>query len=41
MFQKKVDLVEKSVFDYKFKNPDVKNYKDKVKDEILRSVIYV
>ena len=40
-FGKKVDLVEKSVFDYKFKNPDVKNYKEKVKEEILGSVIYV
>lgn len=40
-FGKKVDLVEKSVFDYKFKNPDVKDYKGKVKEEILGSVIYV
>lgn len=40
-FGKKVDLVEKSVFDYKFKNPDVKDYKKKVKEEILGSVIYV
>ncbi|MDX8335103.1 nucleotidyltransferase family protein [Candidatus Cetobacterium colombiensis] len=40
-FGKKVDLVEKSVFDYKFKNPDVKDYKEKVKEEILGSVIYV
>lgn len=39
-FGKKVDLVEKSVFDYKFKNPDVKDYKEKVKEEILGSVIY-
>ncbi|MDX8334924.1 nucleotidyltransferase family protein [Candidatus Cetobacterium colombiensis] len=41
IFGKKVDLVEKSVFDYKFKNPDVKDYKEKVKEEILGSVIYV
>lgn len=40
-FGKKVDLVEKSVFDYKFKNPDVKDYKEKIKEEILGSVIYV
>ncbi|WP_047396540.1 nucleotidyltransferase domain-containing protein (plasmid) [Cetobacterium somerae] len=40
-FGKKVDLVEKSVFDYKFKNPDVKDYKEKVKEEILGSIIYV
>lgn len=40
-FGKKVDLVEKSVFDYKFKNPEVKDYKEKVKEEILGSVIYV
>lgn len=40
-FGKKVDLVEKSVFDYKFKKPDVKDYKGKVKEEILGSVIYV
>lgn len=40
-FGKKVDLVEKSVFDYKFKNPDVKDYKEKVKEEILGSVIYI
>lgn len=41
IFGKKVDLVEKSIFDYKFKNPDVKNYKEKVKEEILGSVVYV
>lgn len=40
-FEKKVDLVEKSVFDYKFKNIDIKDYKEKVKEEILGSVIYV
>jgi len=26
---------------YKFKNPKVQNYKDEIKKEILRSVIYV
>lgn len=41
IFGKKVDLVEKSIFDYKFKNPDVKDYKEKVKEEILGNVIYV
>lgn len=41
IFEKKIDLIEKSVFDYKFKNPDVKDYKEEVKKQILGSVIYV
>ena len=41
IFQKKVDLVDESMFEYKFKNPKVQKYKDDIKEEILRSVIYV
>lgn len=41
VFQRKVDLIEKGMFNYKFKNNDVQKYKDKIKEEILRSVIYV
>lgn len=41
LFGKKVDLIEKSVFDYKFKNPNVKSYKEKVTEEILGSAVYV
>lgn len=38
---KKIDLVEKSTFDYKYKNENVKEFKEDVKKEILESVIYV
>lgn len=41
IFQRKVDLVEKSMFQYKFKNLEVQKYKDKIKKEIFESVIYV
>ena len=41
IFQKKVDLVDESMFEYKFKNLKVQKYKDEIKEEILRSVIYV
>lgn len=41
LFGKKVDLVDKGVFEYKFKNPKVKEYKENVKKQILESVIYV
>ena len=41
IFQKRVDLVDESMFEYKFKNPKVQKYKDDIKEEILRSVIYV
>ena len=41
IFQKKVDLVDESMFEYKFKNLKVQKYKDDIKEEILRSVIYV
>ncbi len=38
---KKIDLVEKSTFDYRYKNENVKEFKEDVKKEILESVIYV
>ena len=41
IFHKKVDLIEKSVFDYKFQNNNVREYKEKIREEILESVIYV
>lgn len=41
IFGRKVDLIEKGTFDYKFKNQEVAKYKEKVKEEILGSVIYV
>lgn len=40
-FSKKIDLVTSGQFDYKYKNPLVAKYKEKVKNEILGSVIYV
>lgn len=40
-FGKKIDLVTSGQFDYKYKNPLVAKYKEKVKNEILGSVIYV
>ncbi|BBM57330.1 DNA polymerase beta domain-containing protein [Leptotrichia trevisanii] len=41
IFQKKMDLVDESMFEYKFKNPKVQKYKVDIKEEILGSVIYV
>ncbi|MEX6493592.1 nucleotidyltransferase domain-containing protein [Fusobacterium animalis] len=41
IFNRKVDLIEKGTFDYKFKNNNVREYKKKIKEEILGSVIYV
>ena len=41
IFHRKVDLIEKSVFDYKFKTKNVREYKEKIREEILESVIYV
>jgi len=38
---KKIDLIEKSTFDYKYKNENVKEFKEELKKEILESVIYV
>lgn len=38
---KKVDLIEKSTFEYRYKNEDVKEFKEEIKKEILESVIYV
>ncbi|MGL5932377.1 MAG: nucleotidyltransferase family protein [Cetobacterium sp.] len=40
-FSKKIDLVTSGQFDYKYKNPLVAKYKEKVKNDILGSVIYV
>ena len=37
----KIDLIEKGTFDYKFYNSRVKEYKEKVKQDILESAIYV
>ena len=37
----KIDLIEKGTFDYQFHHPKVKEYKEKIKQEILESVIYV
>ena len=41
IFNKKVDLIEKGTFDYKFRSDNVRKYKEKIKKEILGSVIYV
>lgn len=38
---KEIDLIEKSTFDYKYKNEDVKEFKEEIRKEILESVIYV
>ena len=41
IFNKKIDLIEKGTFDYKFRSDKVREYKEKIKEEILGSVIYV
>ena len=41
IFNRKVDLIEKGAFDYKFRSDNVREYKEKIKEEILGSVIYV
>ena len=41
IFNRKVDLIEKGTFDNKFKSDNVREYKEKIKEEILGSVIYV
>lgn len=41
IFDMKIDLLEKSTFDYKYKNDNIKKFKEEVKNEILESVIYV
>ena len=41
IFNRKVGLIEKGTFDYEFKNNNVREYKEKIKEEILGSVIYV
>lgn len=40
-FKHKIDIITMGQFDYKYKNPLVAEYKEKVKKEILGSVIYV
>ena len=37
IFNRKVDLIEKGTFDYEFKNNNVREYKEKIKEEILAS----
>lgn len=37
----KIDLIEKGTFNYKFYNSMVREYKEKIKQEILESAIYV
>lgn len=41
LFNKKVDLLEEGHFEYDYKVPAVKEYKEKLRKEILESVIYV
>ena len=41
IFNRKGDLIEKGTFDNKFRNDNVREYKEKIKEEILGSVIYV
>lgn len=40
-FNHKIDIITMGQFDYKYKNPLVAEYKEKIKKEILGSVIYV
>ena len=41
IFNRKVDLIEKGTFDCEFRSDNVRKYKEKIKEEILGSVIYV
>ena len=41
IFNRKVDLIEKGTFDYEFRNDNVREYKKKIKEEILEIVIYI
>ena len=41
IFNRKVDLIEKETFDYEFRNDNVREYKKKIKEEILEIVIYI
>ena len=41
IFNKKIDLIEKGTFDYKFRSDNVQRIPKKIKKEILGSVIYV
>ena len=35
IFNRKVDLIKKETFDYKFRSDNVREYKEKIKKEIL------
>ena len=41
IFNRKVDLIKKETFDYKFRSDNVREYKEKIKKEILESVFYI
>ena len=41
IFNRKVDLIKKETFDYKFRSDNVREYKEKIKKEILESVLYI
>ena len=41
IFNRKVDLIEKGTFDYELEVIMLENIKEKIKEEILGSVIYV
>ena len=41
IFNRKVDLIKKETFDYKFRSDNVREYKEKIKEEILESVLYI
>ena len=41
IFNRKVDLIEKGTFDCEFRSDNVRKYKEKIKEEILGSIIYV
>lgn len=41
IFNRKVDLIEKGTFDCKFRSDNTSEYKKKIKEEILGSVIYI
>ena len=40
IFNRKIDLIDRSQFNYKYKCPNVKEYKDRLRREILESVVY-
>jgi len=41
IFNRKVDLIKKETFDYNFRSDNVREYKEKIKEEILESVLYI